>query len=153
MKLAFLLIPCKLKLSGIARRTFMPITNSDTLIQEKEKNSTYKAASHAAFASFLNLTFLPVFSFIWLLLQRKQLIKNENDSLIAIYHNHFALKLNLIAAFFLVAVTTLMILLGGFNSAWTWVYVISYFTLVHSIFILIAVWALTRSWSGKKVFK
>jgi hypothetical protein len=48
-------------------------------------------------------------------------------------------------------VTGLMIILGGFDSAWTWVYVISYFTIVHSIFILLAVWAMTRSWAGKKL--
>lgn len=128
----------------------MPTT---TLTHDKESTEEEKTASRAALASFLNLTFLPGLSFIWLLIQRKTLIKNEQANLIAIYHNFFAIRLNLIAGFFLVVVTALMVLLGGFNSAWTWVYVISYFTFVHSVFILIAVWALTRSWSGKKVFK
>jgi len=44
-----------------------------------------------------------------------------------------------------------MVILGGFDSAWTWVYVITYFTFVHTTFIVLAVWALTRAWSGLKL--
>ena len=60
---------------------------------------------------------------------------------------------DVVAAFVLFVVSGLMILLGGFYSPWTWVYVVSYFTLVHSIFILIAVWALVRAWSGDRLLK
>lgn len=124
--------------------------NKDLLSQKSNDNH---AAEKAAIAGLLNLTLLPGIAFIWLLIQRKHLIVAEQRSLIAVHHNFYALKLNLTAAFFLIVVTTLMILLGGFQSAWTWVYVISYFTLVHSVFILLAVWAYTRANAGKKVKK
>jgi hypothetical protein len=102
-------------------------------------------ASKAALASLLNLTFLPGIAFVWLLIKfRRAEVGN-----IAHYHLSFAIKLNLLAFFALVAVTTMMLLLGGFDSAWTWVYVITYFTLVHTAFILIGVWAMVRSWSGQ----
>lgn len=123
-----------------------------TLIEEaseQPKGNMNSRVSRIAVASFLNLTFLPMISFIWLLLQNNSL-KGSSDSVLT-HHCLFAIKLNLTAAFFLIVVTVLMIYFGGFSSAWTWVYVISYFTLVHSIFILISVWAVTRAWSNKKV--
>jgi len=106
-----------------------------------------KLASNAAMASLLNLTFLPGIAFIWLLVKYK-----ESDKCgIGFYHLVLGIKLNLVAAFFLVAVSGLMIVLGGFNSAWTWVYVITYFTFVHTVFIVIAIWAMTCAWSGKQL--
>jgi hypothetical protein len=109
--------------------------------------SQIKRASNAAMASILNLTFLPVIGFIFLLLIYK---KTEPDA-IDRYHAVLGMKLNIIAAAVLFIVSALMILLGGFDSPWTWVYVISYFTLVHTGFIVIAVWALVRSWTGDKL--
>ena len=106
-----------------------------------------KRASNITLMSLLNLTFLPFISFLWLLIQ---LNKNHTDWLTT-YYLKFSIKLNLYAVLALGVVTGVMIFLGGFNSAWTWVYVISYFTLVHTLFILLAVWAMTRSWSGKRL--
>lgn len=104
-------------------------------------------ASNAALASLLNLTLLPGFAFLWLLLNLKKCSQDGIDR----YHTVFGLKLNLIAAVVLLVVSGLMILTGGLGSAWTWVYVITYFTLVHSLFILAAVWALVRAWAGQKL--
>lgn len=98
-------------------------------------------------ASILNLTLLPVISFIYLLLIYKKSEPNSIDR----YHAILGMKINIIAAAVLFLVSGLMILLGGFDSPWTWVYVISYFTLVHTLFIIVAVWALVRSWSGQKL--
>ena len=106
-----------------------------------------KRASNAAMASLLNLTLLPVIGFIALLLIYK---KTEPDT-IDRYHTILGIKINIIAAAVLFVVSALMILLGGFDSPWTWVYVISYFTIVHTAFIIIALWALVRSWSGDKL--
>jgi hypothetical protein len=106
-----------------------------------------KKASNAALASILNLTFLPGLAFIWLMLANK---KNENGT-IESYHTRLGIKLNLLAGAVLILVSGLMIALGGFNSAWTWVYVITYFTFVHTTFIVVAIWTLTRAWSGLKL--
>lgn len=104
-------------------------------------------ASNAALASLLNLTVLPVISFIALMLIYR---KTEPDT-IDRYHAMLGIKINLFAAAVLFLVSALMILLGGFNSPWTWVYVISYFTIVHTAFIVFALWALVRAWSGDKL--
>ena len=118
------------------------------------KTSTIKAnelqlknASNAALASLLNLTILPVVSFIALFLIYKKTTSGTIDN----YHAKLGIKINLFAAVALFLVSALMILLGGFDSPWTWVYVISYFTIVHTIFIVLAIWALVRAWSGDKL--
>lgn len=106
-----------------------------------------KLASQATIASLLNLTFLPIIGFIWLMV----LIGKTEQGGIDHYHAMLGIKLNLMAAAALGIVSTLMIFLGGFDSVWTWVYLISYFTLIHTTFIIIAVWAIIRSWSGQKL--
>lgn len=111
------------------------------------KEFQLKLASKAALASLLNLTLLPVISFVYLLLLYNKTEQGQIDH----YHAVLGLKINLIAAVALFVVSALMIVLGGFNSPWTWVYVISYFTIVHTIFIVFAVWALVRAWSGDKL--
>ncbi|MDD1823355.1 hypothetical protein LRP52_14235 [Photobacterium sp. ZSDE20] len=116
-----------------------------TLIQTNDKQEL-KSASNIALLSLLNLTFLPVIAFIFLLMKLKQFKKQS----FAYYHLQFAIKLNLIAAIALILVSIIMISLGGFNSGWTWVFVITYFVFIHTVFILIAVWTLVRSWSGHK---
>jgi len=113
----------------------------------KNHNLQLKNASNAALASLLNLTILPVISFIALLLIYKKTKAGNIDH----YHVILGIKINVFAALALFLVSALMILLGGFNSPWTWVYVISYFTIVHTIFIILAIWALVRSWSGDKL--
>lgn len=123
----------------------MVLTQTDTAtVIDKEQ---IKQASDAALASLLNLTFLPGIAFIWLILA----INKMSPTSIGYYHAKIGIKLNLIAFFALCVVSMLMIMLGGFDSAWTWVYVITYFTFVHTIFIVLAVWSLTRAWSGLKL--
>lgn len=104
-------------------------------------------ASRSALASLLNLTALPVISFIILLMLYNKTEKNT----IGRYYAALGIKTNLVAAVALLLVTALMVLLGGFDSPWTWVYVISYFVFVHAMFILFATWTLVRSWTGQKL--
>ena len=93
-----------------------------------------KRASQATIVSLLNFTFLPVTGFIWLMV----LVGKTKQDVINHYYALLGIKLNLMAAAALVIVSSLVIILGGFNSVWTWVYLISYFTLVHTAFIIIA---------------
>jgi len=117
-------------------------SNSNSLILEQR----IKRASRAGLASLLNLTLLPVVGFIWLLIIARNVDKNEIDH----YHVRLGIKINLIAAIALLMVSALMILSGGLDSVYTWVYVITYFTLVHTMFIVTATWAMVRAWAGKK---
>lgn len=115
-------------------------------LRTKDK-AEIKQASVITLWSLLNLTFLPGIAFIMLIASLSKVKKAR----LAKHHLFFAIKLNVIAAVALILVSLLMILFGGFNSGWTWVFVITYFVLVHTIFIVIAVWALIRSWAGNKI--
>jgi hypothetical protein len=117
------------------------------MTSEKTNEQQLNRAANAALASLLNLTILPVVSFIALLL----IYRKTQPGTIDRYHVLLGLKINIIAAAALFLVSALMILLGGFASPWTWVYVISYFTIVHTVFIVFALWALVRAWSGDKL--
>ncbi|MEE9321576.1 MAG: hypothetical protein V3U76_14105 [Granulosicoccus sp.] len=113
----------------------------------QQSEQSLKNASNAALASLLNLTLLPGISFIALLF----CLRKSHPERIDHYHAVLGIKINIAAAFALFCVSALMILIGGFDSPWTWVYVISYFTIVHTVFIVFAIWALVRSWSGDKL--
>ncbi|MDT8281597.1 MAG: hypothetical protein RQ982_02160 [Gammaproteobacteria bacterium] len=114
---------------------------------EKTNDQQLKRAANAALASLLNLTVLPGLGFIALIL----IFRKTQPGTIDRYHTRLGIKINLIAASVLFMVSALMILLGGFDSPWTWVYVISYFTIVHTSFIVFALWALVRAWSGDRL--
>ncbi len=109
-----------------------------------DKELQIQLASNAALASLINLTILPIIGFIALI----WIYRKTQAGTIARYHAVLGFKINIVAAAVLFLVSALMILFGGFNSPWTWVYVITYFTLVHTLFIVLAVWALVRAWSG-----
>ena len=108
-----------------------------------------KQAATSSLLSLLNLTVLPVIGFILLLLLYKKTETNNIDH----YYAVRGIQTNLLAGVALLLVTALMIILGGFNSVWTWVFVISYFVFVHAMFILFATWTMARSWTGKKLTK
>ena len=116
-------------------------SSANSLILEQR----IKRASRAGLATLLNLTFLPVIGFIWLLIIAKTVDRNEIDH----YHVQLGIKINIIAAIALICVSTLMIVSGGLDSVYTWVYVITYFTLVHTLFIVTATWAMVRAWAGQ----
>lgn len=119
-------------------------------IQGKEPGKNdIKQASDAALYSLLNLTILPLLGFVLLLL----VYRKTADNSIARYHAILGIKINIIAAAVLFIVSAIMIAVGGFDSPWTWVYVISYFTIVHTVFIVFAIWALVRAWSGDTLRK
>ena len=106
-----------------------------------------KRAANCALLSLLNLTFLPILGFIGLLFIYNKTESNTIDR----YYSVVGIRTNLLAAVALLLMTGLMIILGGFDSPWTWVYVISYFVFVHAMFILFATWTMVRSWTGEKL--
>lgn len=115
--------------------------------KQNSSEAELKRASQASFFSFLNLTMLPVIGFITLCIIYKKTTHQKIDH----YYALLGIKINLYAAAALILVTALMIFFGGFDSPWTWVYVISYFVFVHALFILFATWVMVRSWTGQKL--
>lgn len=123
------------------------VNSTSDFTDNQTRDNQIRQASNSAMASLLNLTFLPGLAFIYLLIKMGKTEKQAIDH----YHTLLGIKLNLFAAFSLFVVSGVMVLMGGFESPLTWVYVITYFTFVHTLFILVAVWAIVRAWSGQKI--
>lgn len=106
-----------------------------------------KQAITSALLTLLNLTALPVIGFIGLLYMYSKTKPNNIDH----YYAVVGIKTSILAGIVLLAVTLLVVMMGGLESPWTWIYVTSYFVIVHASFILFATWALTRSWTGERL--
>jgi uncharacterized Tic20 family protein len=102
----------------------------------------------AAEALFLvNLMLAPGLAFLgilWLWLKRRR-----DAPPLARCHIEQTFEASIWAGMLLVVATGAVIGLGGFQSVWTWVIVILWFTCVHSTLILLGVWGLVKAMGGK----
>jgi uncharacterized Tic20 family protein len=64
-------------------------------------------------------------------------------------HLEQTVSASLWGGFLLVIINAGIILLGGYDGAWTWLIVIIYFTLVHSTFILLGMIGLIKAMNGQ----
>lgn len=106
-------------------------------------NQNRKSATFAHLMFLTNLTVLPVFSFIWLLFVYQK-VKNDADSDL-LRHYRQSIVANIIAGILLVLVSGFILFLGSLESAYTWMWLILYFTCIHSVLILFAVFGLMKA--------
>ncbi|MBV1915758.1 MAG: hypothetical protein KUG72_10260 [Pseudomonadales bacterium] len=106
-----------------------------------------RRASNAALLSLLNLTFLPVISFILLIVIYTKTVPDTIDR----YYTAVSIKVNILAGIALLFVSALIVALGGFDSPLSWIYMLTYFLTIHGFFILFTTWVLVRAWTGKKL--
>jgi uncharacterized Tic20 family protein len=103
----------------------------------------------AAEALFLvNLMLAPGLGFLgilWLWLKRR-----KDAAPLARCHIEQTFAASIWAGLLLVIANVAVIALGGFQSVWTWVIVILWFTCVHSTLILLGVWGLVKAMGGKE---
>lgn len=94
-----------------------------------------------------NLLLAPGLAFLgllWLWLKRR-----KDAPPLARCHLEQTLEASIWAGMLLVIANVSVIALGGFQSVWTWVIVILWFTCVHSTLILLGVWGLVKAMNGK----
>ncbi|MDH3355363.1 MAG: hypothetical protein OEL79_09140 [Chromatiales bacterium] len=93
-----------------------------------------------------NLLLLPLFSFIALLwLYRKR----DNYSALAVEHLRQTISASIWGGILLVVVNLIVFLTMGYDSPYIWMVVLIYFTMAHSLFILLGVVGLSRALAGK----
>ena len=95
----------------------------------------------------VNLLLLPGLAFIGLLLIWYFRVKRSEP--LAIAHLQQTVSASLWAGVILVLVNLLILLLGGYDGAWTWVIVILYFTICHSTLVLLGAFGLAKAMSGQ----
>ena len=95
----------------------------------------------------VNLLLLPGLAFALLLVLF--LWRRRDAPPLAANHLAQTIGVSVIGGALLVVVTLLIALLGGFDSAYTWVVVVLYFTFIHSTLIFMGVSGLVRALSGQ----
>ncbi len=95
----------------------------------------------------INLLVLPGLGFLallWLYFRRR-----ANAAPLAQIHLRQTVSASLWAGVLLVLVNLLIIILGGYDAAWTWVIVILYFTTVHTSLVILGILGLARALAGQ----
>lgn len=102
----------------------------------------------AAEALYLtNLLLVPGLAFLILLVMYTRHIQTAPP--LAVCHLRQTLSASLWAGVILVLANGLIIALGGYQSSWTWLVVILYFTICHSSLVLLGTIGLARAMAGK----
>lgn len=103
-------------------------------------------AQWSAILYLLNLLLLPGIAYLILILIYRRNLQKVGP----VCRQH--LRQNLLAAtisgVLLVVVTGLFVVVGGFDSPWTWVGLILYFVSIHALLVLLGVMALVKASSG-----
>ncbi|HHO68186.1 MAG TPA: hypothetical protein ENK12_04050 [Gammaproteobacteria bacterium] len=95
----------------------------------------------------VNLLLAPGLAFVALLLLY---LKHRGDAgPLAANHLSQTVGVSLVGGGLLVAISVLIVLLGGFDSGYTWMVVILYFTFIHSTLILTGVLGLVKALDGQ----
>jgi uncharacterized Tic20 family protein len=106
-----------------------------------------KAAVFAHLLFLMNITFLPIVSFIWLLVIYQKNKATADVEVLAHYHQ--SIVANIVSGVLLVIISGLILVVGDLQSAYTWMWLILYFTCIHSVLILLAVFAMMKANNGK----
>lgn len=104
-------------------------------------------AVQAELLYLLNIIFLPVIAFIILVVLYRR--HKNHKSLLARCHLRQTFIASIWAGIMIVLVNLLIILVGGYDSPWVWLIVIIYLTSIHTVFILLGTFGLTRAMNGK----
>lgn len=107
-------------------------------------------ATRAQLFCLANLTVLPVIGFF--LLWRLYKANKDSAPKLAKIHMRQAFLFSIVAGILLIAVNALVILLGGFTSPATWVFLILYFTSCHAGLILFTVFGLVKAMGGDEYY-
>jgi len=113
---------------------------------ENEDSSGVSQATKAEILYLLNLTFLPVIAFIILLKMRNQL--NSESTALEKSHIKQTINASIWAGILMIGINGLILFLSGINNVWTWVYIIIYFTSIHSALILFGVIGISKAQGG-----
>lgn len=95
----------------------------------------------------INLLLLPGLGFLLLL----WLFFHHRDSAppLARVHLRQTMSASLWAGALLIFANLLIVVLGGYQTAWTWIIVILYFTTVHATLVLLGILGLARALAGQ----
>jgi uncharacterized membrane protein len=110
------------------------------------QESDCRKAGWAYMLFLANLSVLPVIAFIILMILWRSY--TANGKFLATHYRE-TIKASFLAGVLLAIVSVIIVLLGGFQNPWTWVILIIYLTLCHSLFLLLGVLGFSKARNGK----
>jgi uncharacterized Tic20 family protein len=112
-----------------------------------EAKQDKKAAAMAQILFLTNITVLPIFSFLLLI----YFYQRQHKALV-ISHFRQSILANIVAGILLLLVSFVILAFGDFASVYTWMWLILYFTCIHSVLILFGVFALIKAQAGQSYY-
>ena len=95
----------------------------------------------------INLLLLPGLAFLVLLFL--YLGQRQSGSDFSRFHLRQSLSASLWAGILLVACNLAILLVGGYDGPWTWVILITYFTMAHSTLVILGTFGLIKAMAGQ----
>lgn len=124
----------------------MPVSPEPPLLDAEAPPG--QALAVAAESLYLaNLLLLPGLAFLVLL--RLYLNRRNDAPPLAIGHLRQTLSASVWAGALLIIANLLIIALGGYDSGWTWVIVVLYFTTAHTTLVVFGILGLARALAGQ----
>ncbi|MCP3852007.1 MAG: hypothetical protein GY694_17485 [Gammaproteobacteria bacterium] len=129
------------------------LSKSDNLSEESFNNKKpVKSDTTAVIAESLflaNLLLIPVIPFLFLVYQFKK-YAHQTDS-IAYNHLKQTLIASVLAGIFIVAIAGIFYFFSNTSAAVTWTIILTYLTCVHSVFVMMGIYGLSKAMVGQKV--
>ena len=116
-------------------------------VSSPEETPDISLAVIAQVLYLVNLLLLPGLAFLILLLLYFKKRQATDD--LSRFHMRQAISASLWAGILLVVCNAVILLTGGYDGPWTWVILITYFTMAHSTLILLGTIALIKAMAGQ----
>ena len=116
-------------------------------LADESPDSGFAVAVAAEALYLVNLLLIPGLAFLLLLLLWWR--KRDHASPLARAHLAQTLSASVWAGFLLVVANALILILGGYQGAWTWVVLILYFTTCHSTLVFFGAYGLAKAMAAQ----
>lgn len=112
-----------------------------------EDEDAIRQATWVEIFYLLNISFLPVIGFLIILIMKSKVTEATHS----LSRSHITQSINasIWAGILMLGINGLILSISGIDSIWTWMYVIIYFTCIHSVLIIFGVIAISRAQGGR----
>ncbi|PKO30094.1 MAG: hypothetical protein CVU34_20195 [Betaproteobacteria bacterium HGW-Betaproteobacteria-7] len=124
----------------------MPLSDDNFGVVEEKAGQALAVLAESLF--LINLMLLPGIAFV--ILAGLWLKHRDSAPPLARQHLRQATLVSLWGGALIVILGAIIILAGGLDAAWTWVLLILYFTCIHSMLILLGMYALIKAMAGQR---
>ena len=111
------------------------------------KESGSRIAVMAEVLYLVNLLLLPGLAFVALMILYIRHMHSADT--LGKCHLNQTVTASIWAGILIIIITAAILMLGGYDQAWTWVSIIIYFTTIHATLVLLGVVGLSRAMAGK----